>query len=321
MDTLFNLCESASGLATDLFVLDATSCIEYTGINPGRDTACLVICDADQVCDTTVILLNVIAPVTDTVSISLTVGSDTTYCPDLSELSEIIDQIENYCASETNEITEIILDSNTHCANITSLAVGETVACLVLCDNFGICDTTLLQISVLPNVEDQLLLAVDDDTLTGLNEPVVLDVLLNDTIEGELVNLGIIDLPENGTVFVNPDNTISYTPNDGFCDPTADILTYFIDDGIQRDTATVYIQVMCEDLVVYSGFSPNGDGVNDIFVILGIEAFPDNEVIVFNRWGSEVYSRKGYRNSEGWDGIWEGNQLPDGTYFYIINAN
>jgi gliding motility-associated-like protein len=70
---------------------------------------------------------------------------------------------------------------------------------------------------------------------------------------------------------------------------------------------------------VYNGLSPNGDGTNDNWVIGDIEAYPGNEVFVYNRWGNLVYRRKNYDNSNGWDGRWEGRALPDGAYFYFID--
>jgi gliding motility-associated-like protein len=69
--------------------------------------------------------------------------------------------------------------------------------------------------------------------------------------------------------------------------------------------------------------SPNGDGVNDTLLIGGIDSFPNNEVIIYNRWGQEVFSRAGYTNKNGWDGrfgndIFAISEVPDGTYFYLI---
>jgi len=76
-------------------------------------------------------------------------------------------------------------------------------------------------------------------------------------------------------------------------------------------------------LKVPTGFSPNGDGVNDYFVIGGIENYPDNKLIVFNRWSDVVYEKAAYANN------WSGKSqkafisssdkiLVNGTYFYIF---
>ncbi len=79
---------------------------------------------------------------------------------------------------------------------------------------------------------------------------------------------------------------------------------------------TLIIEV--NDLFIPQGYSPNGDGSNDVFKITGINAYPGNEFKVFNRWGLEVYAGKDYQND--WDGRSNnGQMLPDDTYFYVLN--
>ena len=85
----------------------------------------------------------------------------------------------------------------------------------------------------------------------------------------------------------------------------------------------VQIAVVCDTLDVPNGFSPNGDGVNDYYVIDGISHYSENVLFVYNRWGNLVYKKSGYDNS--WDGtsnvkgIGFGKILLDGTYFFILN--
>ena len=68
------------------------------------------------------------------------------------------------------------------------------------------------------------------------------------------------------------------------------------------------------------GFSPNNDGKNDFFVVHGIEAYPDNVITIYNRWGNIIYSKNGYKNE--WDGNSNSGQaLPDATYFVILEIN
>ena len=77
------------------------------------------------------------------------------------------------------------------------------------------------------------------------------------------------------------------------------------------------------DFNIPEGFSPNGDGINDLFVIRGISYFPNNNFSIFNRWGDKVFQAKPYQNT--WDGSCAkglrvgGNELPTGTYFYTID--
>jgi gliding motility-associated-like protein len=74
------------------------------------------------------------------------------------------------------------------------------------------------------------------------------------------------------------------------------------------------------DLEMPTGFSPNADGSNDLFVVHGIEAYPSNYLTVFNRWGNIVYSTAMYNNS--WNGNnSEGEALPDATYFVLLEIN
>jgi gliding motility-associated-like protein len=66
-----------------------------------------------------------------------------------------------------------------------------------------------------------------------------------------------------------------------------------------------------------TGFTPNGDGHNDLFVIHGLENHPENQLLVFNRWGNVVYDRLNYKNDWGGENR-EGEYLPNGTYFIIL---
>ena len=72
------------------------------------------------------------------------------------------------------------------------------------------------------------------------------------------------------------------------------------------------------DINIPSGFSPNGDGKNDVWRIDILDEFPGATVQVYNRWGELLYEQtNGYR--EPWDGTYEGKALPIGTYYYIVD--
>ncbi|MDX2249442.1 MAG: gliding motility-associated C-terminal domain-containing protein [Bacteroidia bacterium] len=67
---------------------------------------------------------------------------------------------------------------------------------------------------------------------------------------------------------------------------------------------------------IHIGFSPNGDGINETLYIPCIEFFPQNKLTIVNRWGQELFYAEGYDNL--WEGTVNGQPLPDGTYFYIL---
>lgn len=68
--------------------------------------------------------------------------------------------------------------------------------------------------------------------------------------------------------------------------------------------------IVCETSIP-NIFSPNNDGVNDVFLIQGNEGFPNSRFEVYNRWGALVYESDNYRNN------WRGDDLAEGVYYYI----
>lgn len=89
---------------------------------------------------------------------------------------------------------------------------------------------------------------------------------------------------------------------------------------IKNDSMTIAVK-LC-GIKFYSGFSPNNDGHNEAWLIDGIEAEINNDVVILNKWGHEVWAIKGYNNL---DKVWKGKnatgeELPDGTYFYVVTT-
>ncbi|MEY3343404.1 MAG: hypothetical protein RL090_1088 [Bacteroidota bacterium] len=80
-------------------------------------------------------------------------------------------------------------------------------------------------------------------------------------------------------------------------------------------TDQVDVTELC-GLVIPNIFTPgNGDNLNDYFQIGNIESNPNTKVVIVNRWGNEVYSTDNYNNTTN---RWDGADLPDGTYFYVV---
>jgi len=75
------------------------------------------------------------------------------------------------------------------------------------------------------------------------------------------------------------------------------------------------------NLITPSAFTPDGDGDNDIWEIVGLDdKFPLNQVRVFNRWGELLYtSMEGDYSSSPWNGTYQGEDLPNGSYYYVID--
>ena len=88
-------------------------------------------------------------------------------------------------------------------------------------------------------------------------------------------------------------------------------------DGIPDDFDPDACTITTNDIA--TAFTPNGDNLNDTWVIKGIENFPNSVVSVFNRWGHEVFKAQGYQND--WSAAYKDNSrmLPPGSYYFVIN--
>ena len=85
-------------------------------------------------------------------------------------------------------------------------------------------------------------------------------------------------------------------------------------------TLTDYVVVTINtDLEIPNAFSPNGDNINDSWLIKGIEKFPNNSVRIYDRWGQEVYQATGYSSIKMWDGTNGKRPLTESVYFYVID--
>ena len=108
--------------------------------------------------------------------------------------------------------------------------------------------------------------------------------------------------------------------------PTSQPFEATIDDASGCANLVIEGTSPCEftdEIFIPESFSPNDDGINDLFIIPGIEGFPGNKIVIFNRWGDKVFEASGYDNSSV---VWDGSSLsaliqgkaPAGTYFYVL---
>jgi len=136
-------------------------------------------------------------------------------------------------------------------------------------------------------------------------------------------SVSVITPPVNGTFTLNL-STIEYIPQPGFSG--TDSLQYIICSSTCAqacDTAWLVIGVNpAATVIIPQVITPNNDNFNDTWNITNLNLFPENEVIVMNRWGDVVYQAQPYNND--WQGQSNsgiqmfGNTLSTGTYFYIV---
>ncbi|MFZ1799639.1 MAG: gliding motility-associated C-terminal domain-containing protein [Chitinophagaceae bacterium] len=149
--------------------------------------------------------------------------------------------------------------------------------------------------------------------------PEKVSVFLGDTIRLPLIYTGTgLTYLWTPVVYLNAANTPQPVSK-----PPVDIL-YTVNVNSAGNcfaSRQIFVQVL-KEFKIPNAFSPNGDGINDKWIINGLETFTENTVDVFNRYGQVVYHAKGYDNSgKVWDGTINGKQLPLGTYYYIVNPN
>ena len=146
---------------------------------------------------------------------------------------------------------------------------------------------------------------------------------------GKTVNPVICEGRRNGSIFLQPSGgTPPYTyiwSNGSREQNLENVGKGFYSFGINDvyncafdDTVTLH-EISC-NIFIPNVYTPNADGVNDNFEIVGIEYFPDNELLIFNRWGKELLQFKGYKNE--WDGRdASGDRVADGVYYYLLNLS
>jgi len=307
-DTLINACPNME-TSSDIFPNDV--CVDWETLAGGNSQICLVACDDLGFCDTTFISLIIHDPQTDTIDVILGENQTELLCIDTTEL---FGNINNYSISTAPLISNLELDPNGFCLEISTTVEGNDTACVVICDDQGGCDTTCFNI-IINNGLAGFPVANDDIDTTQIGVAFPIDFLANDSTSN-MDTITIISPPQHG--IISPDGSgYTYIPDVGYCGD--DVFTYEICNTMGCDQATVSIHIICDEVRIFSGFSPNGDDVNDTFMIRGLGAFPDNLVTVYNRWGNKIFEAQNYSNN--WDGTWNGKQLMQGTYFYILELN
>ena len=167
---------------------------------------------------------------------------------------------------------------------------------------------------------EQTPIAEADNFAVKFSGTATLNVLENDQLftSANAISIKEIGL---GEVTVEEDTAIYYQAPTSFIG--ADEFTYELCSNTCPEacattsvTLTIGEEAGC---IVPTIITPNNDGVNDNFVIpcLATNNYPENEVVIFNQWGDELFRAAPYQND--WNGRYKGNDVPVGTYYYIVS--
>ena len=113
-----------------------------------------------------------------------------------------------------------------------------------------------------------------------------------------------VDNPTAYSVVVSPTSTTAYE------------VTGFVEQCEYTDQVLV---VVGTDIDVPNAFSPNDDGINDYWKITGLSSYTRSKLTLYDRWGQEVFRSIAY--PQPWNGKRSSNQVPAGTYYYVIELN
>ncbi|WCL81687.1 gliding motility-associated C-terminal domain-containing protein [Saprospira sp. CCB-QB6] len=161
-----------------------------------------------------------------------------------------------------------------------------------------------------PDASDDAFTLNFRDSITGM------DVTLNDAVRPN-AGVQLVNPPLHGIAQLNTNNTFNYVPDRLYFG--IDSFTYEVCDATCPticDTALVVLDIQYEErCLMPNGLSPNGDGINDEIFIVCDEEYPNMQIRIYSRWGNMVYEGE----PTGFNGQFKGADLPDGTYFYILD--
>ena len=187
------------------------------------------------------------------------------------------------------------------CPNPIATILGSEYFNAILLDTHGCSDTLGVYVSVQPPFNMQLW---NNDTTIYL---------------GESVQLNVTGAP---FYYWNPTNYISYSQsNDGITTPLTDITYYVTGVSLLQGCPQIdsfHISVIEQDVFIPSAFTPNGDGVNDMFRVTARKMVTLQEFKVMNRWGQQIFETRDI--SKGWDGTFKGQPQDSGIYYYMIKV-
>lgn len=248
----------------------------------------------------------------DSVSLLMKIGETVEHCQSVETLTGTQFFNKTNCLTGC-DLLNITATEGSDCFEAFAKKAGQTTFEFEVCDFAGKCVKTVYNVEVEKKPFGAVPVAEPDNITVQHGKPVVIDVCANDFLQGEVTRVAIVKHPNQGRLQVNEDFTATYLPEANQCGKER--FEYEICTDAGCDISEVILDVECLDLNPVSGFSPNGDGINDFFTIDGIDRY-ENELRIFNRGGNIVFKQKQYQND--WSGDFDGKNLLNGTYFYLL---
>ncbi len=163
---------------------------------------------------------------------------------------------------------------------------------------------------------DQVTVEVREKPVANAGSDQVLEYLFETYLEAILENnyeTGKWTVLSGTGTFDNQNNPVTKVSDLSLEENT---FIWSVDNGVCPVSADT-VNIIVHNLVIPTLITSNLDGKNDFFIIHGVETFGKTELVVFNRWGAQVYKNSNYDNS--WDGLDDNAEpLPDDTYFFVL---
>jgi gliding motility-associated-like protein len=231
-------------------------------------------------------------------------------CPqDISiSLSENCESVVEWEApTATDNCSSLSINSNYESGS--TFPIGTTVIEYEFIDVAGNISTCSFEINVLDDSEILIDNCPEDITVKAENNAGTASISWEaPTATAECSGITVETSHEPGSTFEVGTTVVTYT---------------FIKENNQSSSCSfeVLVEPLELDVKISRLLTPNGDSNNDSWLIEGIEKFPNNQVIIIDRWGTEIYSVKGYNNNEV---VWKGENksgelVARGTYYYFIS--
>ncbi|UKB78615.1 gliding motility-associated C-terminal domain-containing protein [Chryseobacterium sp. MEBOG07] len=228
-------------------------------------------------------------------------------------LAAIAYPLEGYCAVGTVKVQQTGPKNGRYTASPSGLKIDEVTGAIALSESapgmysvtYTYQDGSLLSKAMTGIMVNPLpLVTITSDPETEIIKGQTITLTASGGISYAWIGTEIQSGQNTETLKVSPSQTTTYTviaTNANGCTAVSELTITVKED---------------QGLIPNNVITPNGDGKNDTWIIKNIEAFPNNKVLIYDRAGRLLYSKKGYAND--WDGILNGKLLHEDAYIYVI---